>query len=114
MYSSMTNYDYHSKPYVIQRVHKNHVIEYIQRMIVIGERSEPPLIMLSGEFCIASRTLVCLSLYIYIWCTYGRQPIPCPLTLCTHTLNPDIAQRKPITIETESERERDNTKAYNR
>ena len=76
---------------------------------IIGEQSEPPLDKLDGEIFIASRA-VCLSLYIIIWCTYGLTTNTIPLALCAHTSH----RGNQITIETESERERDCTKVYNR
>ena len=41
-------------------------------VVINGERSKPsPSDKLSGEICLASHMLVCLSLYICIWCMYG-------------------------------------------
>ena len=45
------------------------------KIIIIGERSEPPSDKLGGEICIATRALVCIYLYIY---AHGLTTVPCP------------------------------------
>ena len=74
-----------------------------------------PQISLVVKFVFASRTLVCLSTYMYIiWCTYGLTTNTMPTRIvCAHShLFLTLHRGNQITIETESERARDCTQKF--
>ena len=85
-------------------------------MLLIGEQVEPPSDKLGGEICIASRALVHMFVTIYIYGTYGLTTNTMPTRIvCAHShFHLTLRRGNQITIDTESERERDCTKVYQR
>ena len=59
--------DFHSTHFIAAHLAIRHYIKYVKKIsVLIGERSEPTSDKLGGEICIATRTLVCIYLYIYM------------------------------------------------
>ena len=76
-------------------------------MIIIGELNEPPSDELGGEIFISSRA--CMFITLYIWYMYVRTT----RIVCAHShLFLTLRRGNQITIETESERERDCTQRF--
>ena len=87
----------------------------LQETLLASKASLPQISYIGGEICITSHALVCLSLYVYVvYVRPDNHTMPTRI-VCTHShLLLTMPRGNQISIETESERERDCTNVYQR